>query len=86
MATNYMTRAEHVGSPPAAMIVAWYAGPRTVETDDNSGVWDETAGVYYAPEGWYEQSVYGDDERTWRVTDTPTHWAPLPARPLREGA
>lgn len=62
-------------------IVAWYAPPRSVETDDDSGQWDEASGQYYAPEGWYEQSVYGEDERVWRVTDTPTHWAAMPPSP-----
>jgi len=43
--------------------------------------WNEDAGSYYYPEGWYETCWYHNDISGMRVTDTPTHWQPLPEPP-----
>ena len=40
---------------------------------------DEESGEWFCQPGWYEQNWY--EETNWRVTDTVTHWMPLPDPP-----
>lgn len=44
--------------------------------------YDEKTELYYWPEGWYEAPVEGE---TWtHLSDTVTHWMPLPPLPPSE--
>lgn len=67
---------------PCVVIAQWV--PRLTlpaHTESESGDYDEARDEYFAHEGWYQcYQVNGslDDEPYWRITDTVSHWMPLP--------
>ena len=64
-----------------ARIRAFYAPKHTMEQNGDSDWIDysEEKDEYFLPEGWYEANDY--EETHWHVTDTVTHWRPLPEPP-----
>jgi hypothetical protein len=51
--------------------------------EDNGNIeYIEEENTYFLKEGWHEINEYGQDEdRLYKVTDTITHWQPLPEFP-----
>jgi len=62
-------------------IRAQYAPPKTLaqHADCDGGEYDEATDTYYCKDGWYETNEY--EEVHWGVSDTVTHWMPLPEAP-----
>ena len=50
-------------------------------SDSDWGEYDEASDTYYDPEGWYEQIDNAVDYSAMFVSDTVTHWMPLPSPP-----
>ena len=62
-------------------IRAMWAAKHTVEAHDEADPgwcdYDETTGMYYCPEGWYEWNQH--EEVHWAVSEKPRAWMPLPS-------
>jgi len=73
-------------------VVGNYIRPRTEEADTNNDYidlsqcpYDEEKDVWYLPEGWYEQSLYGNlDCCSWKIQDEVIGYYPLPAVRVQE--
>jgi len=48
---------------------------------DNLENYDEEQDDYKIPEGWWEYTIYNDEEGNYRIDDFVTHWMPLPKTP-----
>lgn len=48
---------------------------------ESLGAYDEEHDDYKIPEGWWEYTIYNDDEGNYPISDFVTHWMPLPAAP-----
>lgn len=48
---------------------------------DNLGEYDEERDDWKIPEGWWEYTLYNDDNGNYPIDDVVTHWMPLPGLP-----
>lgn len=65
--------------------MAFYVPHMTVEYTYDSEIdcdYDEEQDKYFIPEGWYETMI--ESEACWQLTETITHWQPLPPAPAKE--
>lgn len=64
------------------VVRAMYATEKVLHASEDApeDCFDEESGEYWAPPGWYE--VNDNDETIWLITETVTHWCPLPAPPV----
>ena len=63
------------------MVIACYIEPFTEESDNDYAEYSEEHDNYFTPEGWYEQIENWDEYSGLLITDTITHWMPLPTKP-----
>lgn len=47
--------------------------------------YDEDKDDYKIPKGWWEYTIYNDEEGNYPIDDTVTHWMPLPQPPEESG-
>lgn len=67
-------------------VIGKYIHPRSEEASFDSEymeasecIYDEDKDIYYLPEGWYEQSLYGSlNIAYWFIHDKVIGWRPLP--------
>lgn len=52
---------------------------------DNLGCYDKEQGDYKIPEGWWEYTIYNDEEGNYPIDDFVTHWMLLPEPPKENG-
>ncbi len=70
------------------MCVAFRTDDKTTPcdyNDDIDSVYDEDTDEYYFPIGWWEVIKNWDDYSCVAISDTVTHWMPLPDAPEVEG-
>lgn len=48
---------------------------------DNLDIYDKEHDDYRIPEGWWEYTIYNDEEGNYPIDDFVTHWMPLPETP-----
>ena len=48
---------------------------------DNLDTYDEKQDDWKIPEGWWEYTIYNNDEGNYPIDDFVTHWMPLPKPP-----
>jgi hypothetical protein len=63
-------------------VLACYYKAHSLEMHDDYaevGEYDEATGESYAPEGWYEE--HESDNPLLPLSETPTHWQPIPEPP-----
>lgn len=46
---------------------------------DDLGDYDEEKDDWRIPEGWWEYTLYNDENMNYPISDTVTHWMPLPS-------
>lgn len=51
---------------------------------DNLESYDEEKDDWKIPKGWWEYTIYNDDEGNYMIDDFVTHWMPLPEPPENE--
>ena len=73
-------------NPPRLRMSAQWTEKHTIEAHDEYCEewcdWVEDDGVYYCPEGWYENTLTNDDHSSYYMSDFEvTHWHPMPSLP-----
>ena len=69
------------GKPWTRRIRAMYVAKGTLEAaDTEDGEYDEERDAYFVAPGWYENNEF--EETHWSVSDSVTHWMPLPDPPV----
>ena len=66
-------------------IERWKEEARYDVSEDQAIEYNEETDEYYLCEGWYERIHNWDDYISIYISDTVTHWQPLPEPPKEEG-
>lgn len=84
-ATNCYSRKTHRYVCEGFYIERWKEEVRYDVSEDQAIEYNEETDEYYLCEGWYERIHNWDDYISVYISDTVTHWRPLPEPPKEEG-
>lgn len=84
-ATNCYSRKTYRYVCEGFYIERWKEEVRYDVSEDQAIEYNEETDEYYLCEGWYERIHNWDDYISVYISDTVTHWMPLPEPPKEEG-